>query len=198
MVQCLVAGWGEIRTVLSGIQCRAQRVQNNGRSDWNVLGGIYSCHSCMDTNQQAPVLPWARLPGCMWCLELVRGSFCFRCSPWCLSGRSAGPGNAPITATTTRPGWRGPAQGYCAAVLGRLQLPWELEPMGCDLRMTSQRITPGWRRYFSKQLARAMLQQVHLEASVAVHEDMLEYLTACVHHPPSASILFSTCIYLEH
>lgn len=72
----------------------------------------------MDTNQQAPVVPWAHLPGCMWCLALVRGSFCFRCSPWCLSGCAAGPGNALITATTTCPGWRGPPQGYCAAVLG--------------------------------------------------------------------------------
>lgn len=144
-------------------------------------------------------MPWAHLPGCMWCLVLVRGSFCFRCSPWCLSGCAAGPGNALITATTTCPGWRGPPQGYCAAVLGGgLELPWELEPVGCDRWMTPQRITPGWRRYFSKQLARPMLQQVYLEASVAMHEDMLEYLTACVHHPSSASILFSTCICLKH
>lgn len=70
---------------------------------------MYSCHSCMDTDQQALVLPRARLPGCMRCL--VRNGFCFQCSPWCLSGCSAGPGNALITAMTTCPGWRGASTG---------------------------------------------------------------------------------------
>ena len=40
-----------------------------------------------------------------------------------------------------------------------------------------------WRRYTLKQVAvdKSMLQQVHLEASVAVHEVMLEHLKACGH-----------------
>lgn len=150
----------------------------------------------MDTNQWAPVLPWAHFTGCMRCLKLVRGSFCFRCSPWCLSGHSSGPGNALITAMTTCPGWQGPAWGYCCP--GKAAAPLRAWADGLWPVDDTPRITPGWRRYFSKQLARPMLQQVHLESSVAVHKDMLEYLTACVNHPPSASILFSTHICLQH
>lgn len=92
----------------------------------------------------------------------------------------------------------GQHRANCAAVLGRLELQWELESMGCDVWMTPRRITPGWRRYISKYLPRPMLQQVHLEASVAVHEAMLEHLTARVNHPPSAFILFATCMCVKH
>lgn len=87
-------------TVVFGAQCGARRVWDNDRFDWNVPGGIYSCHCSLAINQQAPMLAMgiSCLPGYQ-SPVLVSGVFCSY-------HLTAVPGNVLITAMATHLGWQ--------------------------------------------------------------------------------------------
>lgn len=80
----------------------------------------------------------------------------------------------------------GASAGLLPCCPGEAATPVGAEPTGCDLGMTPQRVTPGWRRDLSKHLARPMLQQALLEASVAEITSTSELLSI-THHLPASS-----------